>query len=193
MSRWLQILDFDPVTKFRLINAFLVAIGISALAPVLTVLKGTLLPVWVISMFGIGNTLVVKTNAYFSKKSLDWLYKVGIGVHIFFTLSAVVYFFSPLGMVILGSISGIIEVAIFSAYAIRLNAYLADNFPETTTKFGITRNNTWANGHFIGLGVSAFVTAFWGLTPMIILFVMFNTMFSAWMIYNWNFYQNRGL
>ena len=193
MSSWLKILDFDSVTKFRLINAFLVAIGISALAPVLTVLKGMLLPVWVISMFGIGNTLVVKTNAYFSRKSLDWLYKSGIGVHLFFTLSALMYFVDPLSMVVLGSISGIIEVAIFSAYAIRLNTYLADNFAETMTQFGIIRNNTWANGNLIGLGISAFVTAFWGLGPMIILFLLFNASFSAWMIYNWNFYKTRGL
>ena len=56
---------FDEVTRFRLINSFVLAAGMNLLYPVLADLKGEYLVAWVISAFMIIETLAVKTNRYF--------------------------------------------------------------------------------------------------------------------------------
>ncbi len=193
LQTYQKLLGFDSVTKFRLINAFLVSIGMSLLTPVITILKGTLLSAWVISTFGIINTLSIKTNSYFAKKSLDYLYKMGVILHILFMMTALLYFWNPLVMILLDSTLVIIEIAIFSAYGIVLNVYLTDTHPDKVMEFGIYRNNIWANGALIGLGTSAIITTFFGIPGMIIAFVIFNSIFSAWMLYNFNFYLDRNL
>ena len=181
--------EFDRITKFRLQNAFLVSIGMGLLAPVITILKGTLLPAWAISMFGIVNTLSVKTNEYFSKKDISVLYKLGVILHILFTLTAMIYFINPILMILLDSTLIIAEIAVFSAYGIVLNNHIADNYPEKMGDFQIVRNSTWADGTLIGLALSAAITIMFGLSGMIISFVIFNSFFSAWMIWNWGFYE----
>ena len=186
-------MKFDEVTTFRLINAFLVSIGMSLLTPVIVILKGTLLPAWAISMFGIINTLSVKTNAYFSKKTLNYLYKLGVVIHILFTLTALLYFFNPFWMILIDSTLVILEVAIFSAYGIVLNNHITNNFPQSMGDFQIVRNSTWADGTLIGLGLSIIITSLWGMPGMIISFVAFNLCFSSWMIKNWNFYKSLGI
>jgi hypothetical protein len=186
----LQLRQFDPITRFRLINAFIVSIGMGLLTPVIVTLKGTLLPIWVISMFGIINTLSVKTNNYFSKKPLNWLYRTGVILHILFVLTALLYFWNPLIMILLDSTLVIAEIAIFSAYGIVLNNYITDAYPDSMNNFQIVRNNTWADGTLIGLTLAALITSFFGLNGMIISFVVFNTCFSLWMLMNWNFYEH---
>lgn len=189
----LRVFDFDAITTFRLINAFLVSIGMGLLAPVLVILKGTLLPAWVISMFGIINTLSVKTNQYFSTFDASFLYKLGVVLHVLFVLTALIYFINPLLMIIIDSILVIAEIAIFSAYGIVLNNHIADSYPETMGDFQIVRNSIWADGTLIGLSLSALITTFFGLSGMVISFVLFNAMFSIWMIKNWNFYADKEL
>ena len=184
-----KISQFDAITKFRLINAFLVSIGMGLLSPVLVVLKGQLLPVWLISMFGIINTLSVKTNSYFSKKPLSWLYKTGVILHIMFVVTALLYFINPLVMILLDSTLVIAEIAIFSAYGIVLNNYITINYPDSMNDFQIVRNGIWADGTLIGLALSALITSIYGLPGMIISFVLFNALFSVWMLKNWNFYN----
>lgn len=188
-----RIFDFDSVTTFRLINAFLVSIGMGLLAPVLIILKGTLLPAWAISMFGIVNTLSVKTNEYFSQFEVAFLYKLGVVLHIMFVLTALIYFVNPFLMILIDSTLVIAEVAVFSAYGIVLNNHIADNHPDSMGDFQIVRNSTWADGTLIGLALSAGITALFGLDGMVISFVLFNTLFSAWMIKNWNFYVDKDI
>ena len=188
-----SIKDFDSVTKFRLLNTFIVSIGMGLIAPVITILKGTLLPVWMISMFGILNTLSVKTNQYFSKKSITYLYRLGVIIHLGFVLGALLYFWSPMLMIVIDTSLVIAEIAIFSAYGIRLNTYITDFYPDAMHQFQIHRNNIWADGSLIGLGTSALITTIYGIPGMIIAFVVFNTLFSIWMLINWNFYQRKNL
>jgi len=180
---------FDTITRFRLINAFLVSIGVGLLSPVLVILKGTLLSAWVISMFGIINTLSVKTNLYFSKKSLNYLYKTGVILHIFFVLTALLYFWNPFIMILIDSSLVIAEIAIFSSYGIVLNNHITNNYPDSMNDFQIVRNSTWADGTLIGLALSAGITTLFGLGGMVIAFVIFNSVFSGWMLYNWNFFN----
>jgi len=189
LFRFYTLKDFDPITRFRLQNAFAVGIGLSLLAPVLVALKGTLLTVQIIAFLGIITTLAIYTNAYFSKFRLDTLYKLGIGVHVVLVLAAALYFWSPLGMVLLESFVGILEATIFSAYAIVLNEYIADHYPKSMKKFQITRNSMWATAGLIGLSVSMLLGHF-GIPVAIGVFVVYNTIFSLYMIYNWNFYLN---
>ncbi len=188
-----KIKQFDSVTRFRLLNAFIVGIGLALLAPVLVVLKGVLLPVWVISMFGIIATIAVKTNDFFCKYSISQLYHLGIVVHIILVVAALLYFVSPLWMVVLESLVGILEAAIFSAYAVLLNDYLAQNYSDSMKKFGIIRNNSWADAGLIGLTVVTIVTYFFSTGLAVGLFILYNSVFSAWMLYNWNFFSSKRL
>ncbi len=192
-SKYLAIFQFDqfdPVTRFRLINSFLVGIGLSLIAPVMISLKGALLPVWAISMFAIMATVSVKSNSYFSKFRLNQLFQWGIYVHLTLTAIALTYFYDPTLMVILESSLVIIETIIFSAYSIVLTEYLADYYPNNMKTFQIVKNNSWADAGLIGLATVTLITYFFSTGTAVILFVIYNALFSMWMIKNWNFYNN---
>lgn len=186
--------NFDDVTRFRLINAFVLAAGMNLLYPVLSDLKGEYLVAWVISAFMIIETLAVKTNRYFIDNfSLNSIYKLSVIAHINFTLVASFYFWNPLYMVYADMIAAIVDVTIFSAFSIMLTNYLTNNFPESMSEFQIIRNSVWADGILIGLIAVTTITFFFGNTYAIIAFLVFNTLFSAWLIKNWNFYKNKGI
>jgi len=181
---------FDKVSEFRLQNSFLVAIGMSLIAPILITLKGTLMVAWVISVFAIFNMLAVKTNDYFVNNfSMSTLYRMGNITHFLLIISAGLYFFNPLLMIWLDSILVITEVAIFSAYSIALTNYLTDNYPKDMKDFQIIRNSSWADGALVGLGLITIVTFFFPLGYAVGTFMIFNTVFSLWLLKNWNFYN----
>lgn len=182
---------FDEVTRFRLINAFLVAIGMSLLAPLIITLKGTLMLAWVISIFAIFNMLAVKTNDFMVENfSISQLYRMGVITHILLILAAGLYFWNPLLMIWLDSSIVILETAIFSSYSIVLTNYITDNFPNDMKKFQIVRNSSWADGALTGLGIITLITFFFPLSYAIGFFMVYNILFSMWMINNWNFYDN---
>ena len=183
--------EFDRVTSFRLYNSILVAIGFGLLGPILISLKGLYLLPWVISIFAIVQTLAVKTNNWFvDNVSLNSMYKIGIFIHLLFIATSTIYFFSPMYMVWIEGGLAIIEIAVFSAYSIALNNYLTDKFPSSMSDFQIVRNSSWADGYLIGLGVISLITYFGTIATGIIVFIGFNTLFSLWLIYNWNFFKD---
>jgi hypothetical protein len=189
-----KILQFDDVTRFRLINAFIIAIGMNLLFPVIADLKGEYLVAWVISLFMIMETLAVKTNRYFVEKfTISQVYKMSVIAHLNFTLIALLYFVNPLWMVLGDMIAAIVDVTIFSAYSIMLTNHMTDNYPESMKEFQIIRNSTWADGILIGLTIVTILTFFWGNAIAVGTFIIFNTIFSMWLIKNWNFFQKRGL
>jgi len=186
--------DFDEVTKFRLINAFIVAFGLTMLMPVLTVLQGTLMLAWIIAVFKIAQMLAVKSNEFFVHSfSMDKLYKMTVILHVFFTLSAGLYFWNPLIMIYADSIFGLIEVAVISAYSITLNNYIADKFPDSMSKFQIIRNSSWADGALIGLLITTVTLYFLPLGFTIGMFLVVNGTFTIWLVKNWNFYDRKDL
>lgn len=182
---------FDEVTRFRLLNAFIIAAGMNLLYPVLAQLKGEYLLAWVISSFMIIETLAVKTNRYIVDNfSLDKVYKFSVIAHVNFTLVAALYFWNPLYMVIGDMIAAIFDVTIFSAFSIMLTNYLTNNYPESMNEFQIVRNSVWADGILIGLVAVTAITYFFGNSIAIAAFLIFNTAFSSWLIWNWNFYKH---
>ena len=189
MSKFLKIQLFDEVTQFRLINLFLVCISMSLLSPVIIVLKGTYMIPWVIALFSISYTVALKTNKFMVPLGNDILFKLGVSIHILFIIAASTYFWNPLVTIWLESIFVFFEVMIFSAYTITLQNYITKNFPSDVPKFQITRNNIQANGTLIGL----FIVTILLLVSMelaVITFIIFNILFSAWLISKWNFFQN---
>ena len=186
-----QFNKFDKVTRFRLINAFIIAAGMNLLYPVLADLKGEYLVAWIISAFMIIETIAVKTNRYFIDNfSLSTMYKISIFAHINFTLVAGLYFWNPLYMIYGDMIAAIIDVSIFSAFSIMLTNYLTNNYPESMNEFQIVRNSIWADGILVGLTTVTAITYFFGNSVAIILFIIFNICFSSWLIWNWKFYDN---
>ena len=186
-----KINQFDDVTKFRLINTFVIAAGMNLLYPVLADLKGEYLAAWVISSFMIIETLAVKTNRFFIDNfSLSKMYKISVFAHINFTLVAALYFINPLYMIYGDMIAAIFDVTVFSAFSIMLTNYLTNNYPENMSEFQIVRNSIWADGILLGLTAVTLITYFFGNDIAIICFLIFNICFSSWLIYNWKFYDN---
>lgn len=179
---------FDTASNFRLKNAFIFAISINLIAPVLISLKGIYLLPWVISVFLILEALAVKTNSYFVNLSLDTLYKIGTTLNIILLFSASLYFFSPELMVYSFMIFSLFEIAIFSSYSIKLNNYIAENYISSMSSFQITRNSIWADGILIGL-ISSTLILMISTKAAIISFIIFNTLYAGWLLLNWNFYR----
>ena len=180
---------FDKFTRFRLINAFIVAIGINLIIPILSDLKGEYLVSWIISIFLILETISVKTNRYFVDTfSISELYKISIFAHLSFTLVAILYFWNPLYMIYADMITAILDVSIFSAFSIKLNNYLTNNYPDSMSEFQIVRNSMYADGILLGLSIVTILSYLFGNSIVVIIFVIFNTIFSVYLIKNWNFY-----
>jgi hypothetical protein len=87
-------------------------------------------------------------------------------------------------------IAAIIDVSIFSAFSIMLNNYLTNNYPESMGEFQIVRNSIWADGILLGLFTVTGLTYFFGNSVAIAAFLIFNVIFSGWLIRNWGFYDN---
>jgi len=184
--------EFDEITKFRLINSFIVAFGFSMLLPVLTVLQGQIMLAWIIALFKIGGMLAVKSNEIFVHTfSMDSLYKMTVILHILYTLSAGLYFFSPIIMIYADSVFALLETAIISAYSITLNNYIADNYPKSMSRFQIVRNGSWADGALIGLLISTITLYSLPLGYTLGIFLVINSVFTIWLLMNWNFYKDR--
>lgn len=181
---------FDKFTRFRLINAFIVAIGVNLIIPIMSDLKGEYLVSWIISAFLILETISIKTNRYFVDNfSIDRLYKISIFAHLSFTLVATLYFWNPLLMIYADMITAIIDVSIFSAFSIKLNNYLTDNYPDSMSEFQIIRNSIYADGILLGLSIVTVLSYLFGNSIVVIIFIVFNTIFSIYLIKNWNFYS----
>lgn len=181
---------FDKFTRFRLVNVFIVAIGINLIIPIMSDLKGEYLVSWIISAFLILETISIKTNRYFVDNfSIDRLYKISIFTHLNFTLVATLYFWNPLLMIYADMITAIIDVSIFSAFNIKLNNYLTDNYPDSMSEFQIIKNSIYADGTLLGLSIVTVLSYLFGNSIVVIIFIVFNTIFSIYLIKNWNLYS----
>jgi hypothetical protein len=68
---------------------------------------------------------------------------------------------------------------------------MTEKYPEHMSEYQIIRNSVWADGILIGLCIVTFITYFYGNTIAVISFLIFNTIFSTWLIKNWNFYKDK--
>ena len=123
--------EFDKITEFRMINTIFVAMGMALLVPVIVSLKGIYFAAWLIGLFSIIQTLMVKTNGYFvDKLSIRTMFRWGVYIHFGYIFMSLLYFINPVMMLWADSILGIIEVALFSAFSISLNNYITDCYPK---------------------------------------------------------------
>ena len=183
--------QFDPVTKYRLINMFYVTISLCLLTPSITQLKGELLVAWVISLFMLFEQLTVKVNRYLvSKYTISQLYKTGNIIHIFYTLGVLLYWYNPLVMLIWDMVLALVIMGLFNSYSIKLNSYITDNYPSSMTEFQIIRNNLGSDAFMIGLGSSTIISYFGGVPASIMAFFIYNFFFTIHLIRNWNYFDN---
>lgn len=190
MNYFTKFKNFDSVTELRLINAFIVAIGLALIAPVVISLKGIYLAAWVISLFAIAQALAVKTNQWIVHNvTIEYMFRIAILIHLLFIVLSGVYFYSPLLMIIFDSALGVVEVALFSSFSIALNNYITEQCPDDMSQFQIIRNSSYADGFLIGLLVTTFMTYFFSIGAAIIVFIVFNLSFSIWLMSKWNFYK----
>ena len=189
MIKILKLQNLDKVTQFRVLNAFFVAISLSILAPVAIVLKGLYMLPWLISLFSIAYMLAVKTNKYLVPLGNEKLYKIGILLHILLICTTSVYFFNPHIMILMDAILLFFITANFSAYSISLTNYIVKYHSESVPEFQLVKNNIWADGSMIGLMIAT-ITLLISMNLTIITFIVYNTLFSLFMIYNWNFFRD---
>ena len=173
-------------------NTGFTAFCFSIISPVLISLYGEQLLVWVISAFLILNNLALKTNKVVVKHfSICSLYRIGVLVVLLFIICYVLYFVSPFIMIVFQSCLTVLEIIIFSAYSIKLDEYLATNYPNTFKDFSIARNSLKTDGFLVGLGISTVLSLLFG-DKIIILFTLFCLMvYLLWLLYNFNFYLKR--
>jgi len=184
--------SFDPITNFRMINRFLVTLGLSILLPVIMDLKGELLAPYVISMLLIAETLAVKTHKRLVRLKLSTLYKLGTGVHIVLLAVITLYFYSPLTFIVLVSIFAIIEIAIFGAFSIELDVYQSKHHHEDVQRFKVVRNSVVADVTLLGLMISTGLTLL-NPTYAVIASLAVHTIFSWYFLRNWNYIERNSL
>ena len=185
-----RIRAFDEVTRFRLTNSYLVAIGMNLFWPIAVVLKGIYLLPAVIAGFMIAETLMIKTNRYMVENyTLEQIFRLGVFMHFLFTITALLYFISPFYMILLDSSLAIIDIVVFSAYSIMLTNYLTKNYPESMNEFQLTRNGVWADGTLIGLICISIITYFFSIEVGLVIFAIYNMFFSLWLLSHWNFFK----
>lgn len=186
-----KIKSLDNVTYFRLLNSFIVAIGLAIIAPAIITLKGTLMLPWIIALFSIAATLAVKTNTYITSFNINTVYHMVVITHFLLVLSTFLFFWNPLVMIYVDSVIVIIETAIMSAYSIQLTNYITIYHPKSMHTFQIMRNNIWADGGIIGLVITTIVMFFFHIPGAVWLFLIFNIPFSFWLLINWNFFKDK--
>lgn len=190
-NKFFKLNQFDKITKFRLQNSFIYALGINLMIPIMIDLKGEYLLPWVISAFLVIETLVVKTNHFMTKTfTMEQLYKMGIFAHILFVLFVCSYFYNPNIMIYGNTIIMIVHIAIFSAYSIKLNNYITTHFYDTFHKFQVIRNSIVADGTILGLSIITLVLYFFNISYGLFLFILFNSIFIIWMFINFNIFKN---
>ena len=190
LKKYKDLYKFDEITQFRLINTFLFAISFNLILPVLMDLRGELLTSTLITFILIVTTLAVKINKYIIENfTLSEIYKLGNFSHILFFSAGFIYYWNQLYFVYADSFFAIVEVAIFSSYTIKLNVYLADNYADTVGDFHVFRNSIFADGTLIGLFIVWMTSYFSGNTLSVTVFIGYNLIFLAWLLYNWNFIE----
>lgn len=190
-NKFFKLNQFDKITKFRLQNSFIYALGINLMIPIMIDLKGEYLLPWVISTFLVIETLVVKTNHFMTKTfTMEQLYKMGIFAHILFVLFVCSYFYNPNIMIYGNTIIMIVHIAIFLAYSIKLNNYITTHFYDTFHKFQVIRNSIIADGTILGLSIITLVLYFFNISYGLFLFILFNSIFIIWMFMNFNIFKD---
>ena len=188
ISKYSRFYEFDHITRFRLLNAFIVTVGISALIPIAIDLKGEYLAAWVISSLMIAETLAVKAHGFLTKFDISQLYKIGMGVHMLLLIILSTFFASPATFIVMYSLFSIVEVAVFGAFSINLDVYQTQYYPDDVKNFRVLRNSVVADGTILGLTISALVTMF--SIPLAVGFIiLYHGLFSLYFLKNWNYIQ----
>lgn len=191
IEKYKEINSFDSITRFRMINRFIVTIGLFLLLPIAVDMKGEYLATWVISMLLILETISVKLHGYLVNRfDISELYKLGMGVHVGLIAILSTYFIDPTLFVVLVSLFSIIEVAIFGAFSIGLDVYQTRYFPDDVQSFKVLRNSVVADATLIGLTLSALITFFSTVGVAIIFVLIYHITFSFYFYMNWNYIRD---
>lgn len=182
--------SFDSITRFRIANAIAVYFGLNLLIPIINDLRGELLTPTVISLLMIFTTISVKLNKYITLLSISNVFKLGNIFHLLLTLSTFMYFYNHLYFIYLNAFLGIMEIAIFTSYSIQLDEYLAHKYPRDVARFKVYTNSKKADATLLGLGATAILTYYFNSDIVFILFIVYNILFSSWLLWNWKFFDN---
>jgi hypothetical protein len=186
--------EFDDVSNFRMIFSFYVAIYFGLMGPIWIILKGLYMLPWLIGIFSIIQTLSLKSNEFFIKKfTLNQFFKISIVIHIFYLFISLTYFINPHFMIIIDSVLGIFDVALFSAFSIKLDTLQAKKYPEHVQNFKTKRNSRIADGTIIGTGIMSLVLFFNSVDVGVMVIVVASLLFLLLQFKYFNFYKERGL
>lgn len=188
LNHYKKIKGFDKITKFRLLNSFVVTVALTTLVPIMVDLKGEYLVPWLISMFIFIETLSAKTHGFFVDRfNISGLYKLGILVHISLIFILLVYYFDPKLFIMMDCIFGILAVAVFGAFSISLDVYQSTYHLEDVQDFKVVRNSIIADATLLGLTFSFLLTLFFTIKIAITSVLIYHTIFSIYLIYRRNY------
>ena len=87
------------------------------------------------------------------------------------------------------SIINSIEIMIFGAYTIKLDAYLSKYYHKDFQKFKIYRNSIVSDFVIIAYIFSFLVLTFGNSVLLLKIVFILHILFFTWLLKNWNFYQ----
>ena len=182
---------FDTVTNFRILNRFIVTIGLCMLIPLAIDLKGEQLSAMMITVLVFMETIAVKAHRYLTKFDISQLYKLGMAVHTLLLLVLLTYFYDKTLFIVLFSLVTISEIAVFGAFSIQLDVYQSKYFHNQVQTFKVIRNSVSADATIIGLIIAGILST----KPEFIISTAFlyHGIFSIYFLYNWNYITNNML
>lgn len=194
LNKYKTITTYDQVTSFRLLNVILVTFGLNIILPIIIDLRGELLSASVISLFMIMGVLAVKVNSFMVERfSISTLYKFGTVLHTFLLIVTGFYFFNQELFIVLDYMLGILLIASFSSYSIKLDVHLADNHPEDVQRFKIFRASVIADATLLGLGIASAISYFVSTDAAIWMFLIYHSAFELFLIFKWNYFDKLNL
>lgn len=176
--------SFDKLTQIRLINSIVVTLFLTEITPLIYALKGTYLPVAIISVIMILNSFAVKTNKWIVENvSIVTMYKLSMGYQALFIGTLGFYFIDKEIFVYVESAIFIVEVALFSAFSIMLTDIMVKRSPSQVTLFNVFRNSVIADATVLGLSIAIIFDLFFEQYAIVMFTMVVCSLYLVW-LYN---------
>ena len=178
-------LENDRISEFRLENGIYFMFIFALLQPILMKLNGLHLSISVIAGFAFIKMASAKMdNIVIYKYNIEQIWKFGIWLNILMTFMLIIFFIDEIWFVVVMSLINVLEMMVFSSYAILLDEHLAFSKPHLTKVYKGIRSTRYADVGMLGLAISGII----GMYSIYIVIVA-QVMYIIFSIKNYNFYD----
>jgi hypothetical protein len=185
----LRVKELDKLSQFRFYLAFLVAIYITMIAPIIVKLEGLYFTVGLITILMIINNLTSKFLEPLTEKfRIGTIWKIAGFIHLIEMLILFLYFFSDKTMIYVYSFFNIAASLVYSVYSLKMTNQFIKKFPNKIKQLQIFRQNVWNEGYLLGLFISLALQTI-NLKIVMVSAILLHIYILYYMIKNWNFYD----